>query len=118
MNPACYFPGINLYVYFDLDKAAKKMLKLSGSVPDVVGDADTTKYENNIFIRFTENAEEQLYPLAAHEATHAAQMWCDMIGEEKPSSEEFAYMVQCVMICICKKYDKYMKKKVLTRTHG
>lgn len=111
MNPACYFPGLNLHVYFDLDKASKKMREISGSVPELNGDADTWGYGNNVFIRFSEKATEQFYPLAAHEAVHAAQLWCDMIGEEKPSSEEFAYMVQSVMICICKKHDKWLKKK-------
>lgn len=49
-----------------------------------------------------------LYGIAAHEASHAAQDMLHMIGEHEPASEEFAYMVQSIAVGIvlaCEKGD-------------
>lgn len=120
--PADYMPTIKLRVFFDEKEAAKYTQKTYGDVPAMKGDADTLMNGSGIvIIRFKDadkTKERDLIPLMAHESVHAAKEWCDIMSENKPGEEEFAYMVQCVLICVmeeCKRHKKKVKKNAKRR---
>lgn len=116
MVPCDYMPSIYLRVFFDMKKAAKHMAKVHGNVPPMREgmQADTNMDgSGRVIIRFRDAdkmKERDLYALMAHESVHAAKEWLNIMGEDNPGEEQFAYMVQCVYICVFNAWQKHLKR--------
>lgn len=70
-----------------------------------------------MFLVYTERKDfsPKTIALLAHEATHIAQFFMDDIGEEEPSMEFFAYVVQAATENLLIQQKEYMRKKLIER---
>lgn len=105
-NASEWFPTFDVYTVVGTDRCIKAAAEMGyGQYP--MSDACTfhLEGENRCLVCISdkiaeEEDEKQVYAIIAHECVHAANAWCNSIGEDDPGEEEFAYMVQSCILAV------------------
>ena len=104
------------------EKKAQKILFDYHLVSEIRSTADAQVWkilgERMKFLVYTSRKDftPETCALLAHEATHIAQYFMEDIGEEEPSSEFFAYVVQSATENLLIQQREYMRKKVIEQS--
>ncbi len=113
-----YTPSLELCLVHSKKKAQEALRKLGMNDELIPGEATTFYKEgDNTFIVYIDKASlhhdaTEDIGLLAHEATHVAQGYFRAIGEEEPSDEFQAYMIQAVTQELCNRHFKWKKKRL------
>lgn len=113
------FDGINIKLVHS-EKKAQKILRDYHIISEIIPtDAQMWKIPNDdneeMYLVYTERKDfsPETLGLLAHEATHIAQYFMEGIGEENPSVEFFAYVVQAATTNLLIQQREYIRKKTI-----
>ena len=102
---------------------AQKILFEKHIVSEIPNNADAMVWnisseKEPTFLVFTERKDFSIDTIGvlAHEATHIAQFFMNDIGEEEPSDEFLAYVVQTATSNLLIQQREYMRKKLIKQS--
>lgn len=109
-QPWDYFPLLPLFAFTDIEKARKKIMKMTGEKYHHTGKSGTFSHYVSkdscgefgiIYLDCDDKPASQKYAILAHECVHYARAVEDSLGAERFEEETEAYIVQSAMLaCI------------------